>query len=61
MCYSGFIVALAQSIIVCDHETLSERYCIAVSPPSDPSMPPVFAISDCFLAFADINVSSNKF
>lgn len=56
---NSFIVVLSESILVYDNETLNELCSFMVPSSPDPSIPPVFAVSDCFLAFGDSNVSIN--
>lgn len=53
---NAFIVVLSESIIVYNNDDFTELCSFMVPPSSDPSMPPVYAVSDCFLAFVDSNV-----
>jgi hypothetical protein len=53
---TSLIVVLRETIFVYDNENFEEICSFMVPPSSDPSIPPVFAVSDCLLAFADSNV-----
>lgn len=55
---SSFIVALSETIYAYDIETFDELCSFIVPLSSDPSIPPVFAVSDCFLAFGDSNLNT---
>lgn len=49
-------MVFAENIVICDQETLTERYCVVVPSSPDLSFSPNFALSDNLLAFADSSV-----
>lgn len=51
------IVVLAESIVICDPLTLKERCSVVVPAPSDSSLPPIYALNDTTLAFADCSLN----
>ncbi|KAI1729406.1 breast carcinoma amplified sequence 3 domain-containing protein [Ditylenchus destructor] len=53
------LVILSESLVICDHETLTQRHCIAVPPPEAPMLSPCYALSDNFLSFAETSVNKS--